>query len=382
MWFIQVMLKNLQQRKTRTLLTVAGLAMAVAAITALWNFSWGYAASASNYYATRDVDIVVVRAGVSNRLTSSLHNDLAKRLALLPGIESIEGSLTDMVSLGRESLIGIPLRGLAPDGFALSQLPIERGHALQAVERGKVLLGASIAESLNKKEGQPIEIEGTQFHVAGIFRPSNPFDSNSIVAPLSEVQELMGRSGVVTEFQIRAATSVHNEASLTSLCQAIEATKDPRGQPLGLKAQPVHEFVRTASEAKLSTAMAWATTAIVLILALLAMLNTMLMSVIERTRELGVLRAIGWTKARVMRLILGECVAISLAASVLGVAVAWLLNYALSSWSTTSMFVPSRLSGASLVLGFGAALFAGIVGAFYPAYFAASAPPVESLHHE
>jgi putative ABC transport system permease protein len=382
MFFTEVILKNLRQRRTRTGLTVAGLAVAVAAITALWNFAWGYAESASKYYAARDVDIVVVRAGVSNRLTSNLPVDRAALLSALPGIEGVEGSLTDMVSLGKESLIGIPLRGLAPDGFAVAQLPISRGRALRPHDHGVVLLGASISESLGKREGQSIDVEGSPFQIVGVFQSSNPFDSNSIVAPLADVQELMDRPGVVSEFQIRAAKSVRDNAALKKLCQAIEAVKDDHHQPLGLKAQPTHEFVSSASEAKLSGAMAWATTAIVLLLSLLGMLNTMLMSVMERTRELGLLRAVGWTRPRVMRMILGECVAISLAAAVLGAAAAWLLNFGLSQWSTTSLFVPPQLSGAALMLGFGAAIVSGVAGAFYPAYHAASLLPVESLRHE
>ena len=58
-----------------------------------------------------------------------------------------------------------------------------------------------------------------------------------------------------------------------------------RHQPLGLKAQTTHQFVDSATEAKLGTAMAWATSAIVLVLSLVGMLNTMLMSVMERTRN-------------------------------------------------------------------------------------------------
>ena len=83
--FSQVILKNLRQRWARTVMTVVGLAVAVAAVTTLWNIAWGYADSASDFYAARGIDIVVVRAGVSNRLTSSLRADLLPQLASLRG---------------------------------------------------------------------------------------------------------------------------------------------------------------------------------------------------------------------------------------------------------------------------------------------------------
>src|SRR6185503_18801192 len=106
--FVAIIFKNLRQRIGRTAMTIAGIAVAVTAITSLWNIVWGYAESANNYYSARDVDIVVVRAGVSNRLTSSLRAELAPRLTALPGIASVDPSLTDMVSLGDAHLIGIP----------------------------------------------------------------------------------------------------------------------------------------------------------------------------------------------------------------------------------------------------------------------------------
>ena len=109
--FSQVILKNLQRRATRTFMTVAGLAVTVTAVATLWNIAWGFADSAGKYYAARGTDIVVVRAGVSNRLTSSLRADLLATLGEVPGVASVDGSLTEMVSLGDSHLMGIPLRG-------------------------------------------------------------------------------------------------------------------------------------------------------------------------------------------------------------------------------------------------------------------------------
>ncbi len=382
MLFAEVIIKNLRHRTTRTMLTVTGLAVAVTAVTTLWNIAWGYADSAKSYYSSRGVDIVVVRAGVSNRLTSSLRADLAPRLAGLPGIVGVDGSLTEMVSLGEEHLIGIPLRGLDPDGFTIAQLPISAGQTLQQNDQHVVLLGAGIAESIGKRAGQQLEIEDTTFRVAGIFQPANPFDSNSIVAPLADVQQLMGRPGIVSELQVRAAESVRSEQALNRLCRAIEELRDEQQQPLGLQAQRTHQFVDSASEAKLGRAMAWATTSIVLSLSLIGMLNTMLMSVMERTRELGILRAVGWTRSRVIRMVLGESVVISLVGAVLGSVAAWILIEMLSQWPRTSLLVPQYLSMPAVMLGFAAAIIAGVAGSFYPAFHAASVPPVESLRHE
>ncbi len=290
MYISDLVFKNLRQRASRTAMTVTGLAVAVAAITTLWNTVWGYAASASDYYSARDVDIVVVRAGVSNRLTSSLRADLATRLASLPGVAGVDASLTEMVSLGATHLIGIPLRGLDPAGTTIRQFSTTQGQLLRANELGAVLLGSGVAASLQPRDAQQIEIEGTMFRVAGVIQANNPFDVNSIIANIADVQKLMGRPGIVSEFQVRVAPEVRDDAALKKVCRAIEALQDVEHQPLGLKAQTTSQFVNSATEARLGGAMAWATSAIVLVLSFLAMFNTMLMSVMERTSELGVLR--------------------------------------------------------------------------------------------
>ncbi|MGD9634574.1 MAG: ABC transporter permease [Pirellulales bacterium] len=382
MQFSQVILKNLRRRITRTVMTVVALAVAVTAVTTLWNIAWGFAESSSKYYAARGTDIVVVRAGVSNRLTSSLRSDLASRLASVPGVATADGSLTEMVSLGESHLIGIPMRGLEVGGSTLGQLSLNSGRTLAAGESGAVLLGNGMAEALKKRAGDEVEIEDSEFRVAGVFQADNPFDSNSIVAPLAEVQKLMERTDVISEIQVRVEDSRRNEAGLNQVCQTIEALRDAQGQPLGLKAQRTQQFVDSATESTLGKGMAWATTAIVLSLSLLGMLNTMLMSVIERTRELGILRAIGWRRSRVIRMVLGESFVISLLAAIAGLAASWLLLHLLSYWPATSLLVPQGLSEMAVAIGFVAAMFAGVAGSFYPAWHASGITPVEALRHE
>ncbi len=382
MLFSQLIVKNLRRRWARTVLTILGLAVAVTATTTLWNIAWGYADSAKEFYSDRGVDIVVVRAGVANRLTSSLKSELAARLKTVPGVDDADGSLTEMVSVGKAILVGIPLRGLDPSGFTIAMLPISEGRSLQPSDHGVVLIGNGIAETLAKKPGDSLDVEGKQFQIAGVIQAGNPFDANCIIAPVGDVQSLMGRPQTISEFQVRAAKSVRDDAALQGVCRAIEALQDDQHQPLGLKAQPTHQFVSTATESKLGGASAWAITIIVVVLSFASILNTMLMSVIERTKELGILRAVGWKRGRVLRMILGESAVISIAGAVVGSILSWLLIRILSVWPPTTLLVPATISTAALVPGFAVATIAGIAGAFYPAMHAASVPPIESLRYE
>src|SRR5262249_46788299 len=123
-------------------------------------------------------------------------------------------------------------------------------------------------------------------------------------------------------------------------------------------------------------------TAIVIVLSFASILNTMLMSVVERTKELGILRAIGWRRSRVLRMILGESAAISVAGAIVGSILSWVMVLILSNWSRTTLLVPATISIAALIPGLAVAVVAGIAGALYPAIHAASVPPIESLRYE
>jgi putative ABC transport system permease protein len=382
MLFVEVIVKNLTRRKTRSILTVAGLAAAVAATTTLLSIAWAFAGSAADSYASRGVDIVVVRAGVAERITSSLSAPLSARLSALPEVAGVDGSLTEMVSLGERTLVGIPLHGLDPAGFAIGKLIVGSGRPLELGDRHAVLLGSGLARALGKEPGQTVEIERTRFQVVGIFQTDNVLESNTAVAPLTEVQDLMGRSGQVSEFQLRVAPGLADDAGISRLCRRIESLRDEQNRSLGFKALPTRQFVDTDTETRLATSMAWGTSIITVALSLVGMLNTMLMSVLERTKELGILRAVGWTRNRVLRLIHGESLVIGLAGSLLGTVAAGLLLRVLADWSFTRNIVQPALSPTAAVAAVTLMLAAALIGSFYPAFRGASVAPTEALRFE
>lgn len=382
MRFVEIVFKNLLQRTNRTLLTIAGLSVAVTAITTMWTVSWGYATSSEKFYATRGVDIVVVRAGVSNRLTSNLHTDIVDRIRKLANVELVDGSLTEMVSLGEDHLLGIPMRGYLPNSTIISELTLRTGKTIDGRQTGRVLLGSGLADALGKQPGQAIEIEGTRFEIAGVFQGENPFDTNSLIGSLADVERLMGRPDIVSEIQVRAVPAARNEVSLQQLCHDIESLQNEQHEALGLKAQRTKRFVTSASEAKLSGAMAVATMAIVIALSFIGMLNAMLMSVLERTREIAVLRAVGWKRSRVVRMIMGEGFVLGFAGAIVGNLAAVLVMMGLRRWSLTSLLVPSEVSLKAMGLAVATVFVAALTGSFYPSFHAAGVTPVEALRHE
>jgi putative ABC transport system permease protein len=112
------------------------------------------------------------------------------------------------------------------------------------------------------------------------------------------------------------------------------------------------------------------------------MLNTMIMSVFERTKEIGVLRAIGWGRWRVVKMILMESILLSLLGGAVGTVAAMLLTNVLSRFPIAAGFIEGNLAPSVILEGFLIALGVGLLGAAYPAYRGAQLLPTEALRHE
>ncbi len=166
------------------------------------------------------------------------------------------------------------------------------------------------------------------------------------------------------------------------MCRQIEALRDDHGEPLGLKALPTTEFVNSDTNLQLATATAWGTSILAIVLSLFMTLNTMLVSVLERTKEFGMLRAVGWRRNRIVRMILGESLVIGILAAFVGTIGAWCLVTALASSPSLQSIIPTGLSPLAVLCGASITMAAGIVGSFYPAFRGASISPTEALRHE
>jgi putative ABC transport system permease protein len=133
---------------------------------------------------------------------------------------------------------------------------------------------------------------------------------------------------------------------------------------------------------RLSRAMAWSTAAVALFLGSVGMLNTMLMSIFERTREIGILRAVGWRRRRVLTLVLGEALAIALLGTVLGVLLAIVGLRAITLAPTARGFINPDLPPQVLLIALAMGVGLSLLGGVYPAARAAALEPTEALRYE
>lgn len=375
MRFSTVIYKNLLNRPARSLLTVVGLAVGIAAVVALMGIAQGFERSFLALYRSKGIDLVVVRGGISNQLSSTLDERLAGRLLGFPGVARVAKSLVDTVAFEDANLVSVLINGWDHDGLLMGGLRLVSGRALRAGDDRGAMLGRVLARNLGKKPGDALDVAGEPFRVVGVFESPSLFEEGGLIVPLPTLQRMMGRRGQVTAFLI-ATDTPHDSAKVAALGRAVEA-----GVP-GVAAVSARDYVERDLQIRLARAMAWTTSLVAVVIGSVGVLNTMVTSVYERTGEIGVLRAIGWKRRRVLGLILGESFALGVLGSILGVALAGVGVRLILLSPTARNFIDPNLPASSAVTGLALGVGLSLLGGLYPAVRAAALDPTEALRHD
>jgi len=365
-----VVLKNLRGRRVRSLLTVGGLAVAVAAVVALVGAAQCSEQAFLELYQRRGADLVVQRAGGTVQLSNGLDQTLGPRIAALPGVRVVIGSLMDMVAFEQANLFAVIVNGWPAGQSPLTEVTMVAGRRLQAGDKGKVMLGVKLAGNLEKKVGDKIDVYDEPFEVIGIFDSFSVFESGALWMLLEELQRLMDRPGQVTGYVIEVDKL---NTSVDGIKRRIEALEP------GLSVVPTGEFVRGIAQMRVVRSMGWVVSCVAFFVGLIGVSNTMIMSVFERRGELGTLRALGWPALRIVRLVLAETLILSLAGALLGSVAGWLILQVLATVPATAGLIDGRLAPQVVGWGFALALGVGLCGAAYPAIWAARLSPLAAM---
>lgn len=372
MSFIELVIRNVLNRKVRSALTGVAVAIAIMAVFALGVLTFSLRETAVSILRTGRADFTVGQKGVSDVIYSSVDAEEVNRLRSYPGVESVVGVLIAIVEIDKDHPFFLEL-GMEPDLLEAFGVQVVAGRPFERTATNEIMLGYRAARDFDKTVGDTFTIEDRDYTIVGIFSTGQVFGDSASMLPLTHLQAEERKPGIISLAFVR----VEPGTDLAVLRAQME-----QDNPQLATVRTESEFGRIDRNLELISAANQGATILALIIGATGVMNTTTMSVFERTRELGLLRAIGWSRLRLLWMILGEAIVISIAGAALGLAVGYLVVQALQETpDLVGVFqpeYPAGIFGRSLGLAIGMAH----IGALYPAIRATLLRPSEALRHE
>jgi putative ABC transport system permease protein len=198
-------------------------------------------------------------------------------------------------------------------------------------------------------------------------------ENNSVILSLPVYQEITGNEGKINVINVRV-TSGTTPQEISDLCQRIQSLAPQ------LHAMPADEDVRHSEAYRIIHAMSWGTSLLAVLVGILGIMNTMLMTVFERTHEICVLLALGWRRARIVRMILCESALLGFLGGVGGVILGFFGVKLLVNAPIIRGLLEPDLNPTLLGEGVVIAIFVGVLSGFYPAWRSSRLMPARALH--
>lgn len=358
MTFFTVVLRGLLRRPLRTGLTLAGISIGIAAVVALVGMSRGFEKGWQVGLKARGTDLVV--SNKSGSLTPKPFDaSVRDRIAKLPHVAATCDLLVQVTSVEDSDLMILSAREWG--GFAWNNLELISGRMPNDANEEAAVLGQTAAEILKKKVGDPIQIETKELKVVGIVKGGALVEDGSVILSLSLLQGIIGSPNQINAIDLRATPGTSAQ-QLAELAQQIQQVAPE------VRAVTVSEHLSHAEGFRLVKAMSWGTSLLAILVGVLGVMNTMLMTVFERTHEICVLLAVGWKRSRIMRMILYESALLGLFGGVVGVAIGAIGVQVLSKAPAIRGLLQPDLSIPLLGLSVLIAVAVGIISGLYPAW--------------
>jgi putative ABC transport system permease protein len=372
--FLALILRNVLRHKVRSSLTGLGVAVAIMAVFALGVLTHSLRVTAISILRTGSADFSVGQKGVSDILYSAVDETEVERLASYPDVESVVGVLVGAVELDKEHPFFLEL-GIEPDKLTEFGVQVVDGEPYSADAKDEIMLGYRAARDLNKGVGDTLTVEDQQqeFRVVGIFSTGQVFGDSASMLPLLTVQALERKPGIVTLAFVKVKPGVDIDAARAQI---------DKDNPHLATVRTESEFGRIDRNLKLISAANVGASILALAIGAIGVMNTTVMSVFQRTREFGVLRAVGWSRLRVLSMVMSEALLIALAGAAVGLAAGYVAVKAIQQAPELIGVFQPDYPGDIFGRALGIAIGMAFLGAFYPAVRAALLKPLEALRHE
>ena len=371
MSFLGLIPHNVLARKVRSGLTALAVAIAIMMVVAMGVLTYSLKQTAISVLQVGKADFTVAQKGVSDVLNSNLDQQEVTAVESYPQIQSAVGVLVAGVSFNGNPFfleLGLPPEQLAPFGVQILE-----GRTYSADATDEIILGFRTAQDLHKTVGDQVTIDTITYNIVGIYSVGNAFADSASMVPLLWLQGRQRLNGLVTLLFVQTKPGT----DIAGLMARIS-----HDHPELACVQSASQFGLIDRNLTLISAADTGVSVLALFMGAIGVMNTTLMSVFERTREFGVLRAVGWSRGRIVIMVMGEALFIALAGAVIGTGMGFAAVQVIKQLPDVVGFFhpvyPASVFGQAL----GVAVGMAFLGVIYPAARAALLQPLEALRHE
>jgi len=369
--FVLLILRNLLRQKIRTSLTVLGMSIGITAVVALGIITHSVEVSASELLTVGSSDFSVGRKGSADLTFSTLTREDLRKVEAFPEVEHVSGVLLAFSRVGSNPYF--QQVGIDPADLAYFETPLLEGELLSAGSLDDIMLGADAADQLGAGVGDAVDVREHSFRVVGIYRMGATYLDGGAILPIARLWQIERKEGLYTLLYVRA----HEGADVEALAARIEAKHGDLATLVGLEdISEVDQGLQILDAANLGI------TILAIFIGGIAVMNTMVMAVFERTREFGILRAVGWRTRRILQMVLGESLLLCLIAAAFGSLLAVLLTRLIVLVPTIEAFISPDYTADVFLRGLVVGVSVALLGALYPAYRAASFSPAQAIRYE
>jgi putative ABC transport system permease protein len=375
--FMLISLRNMKTRKTRTSLTVLGIVIGVAAIVALTSVSEGMQLQMTGWIkSSMGADLIITGTNSNEILPESrIPENYYEVITEIDGVSSASRQLYGMGSVEKVSCL---IQGVESDE-KLNQIILTSGSLFKENSIDEVIIGQKLSDRLSVGIGDYITITSTsqsiKYRVMGVFQTSSLMMDESCMISLKAAQELFQDPEKVSMILV----------NLKELKDAGTIKLDIEGRLSGVKVIEQKQVLETVQYGTdILTMFLLMVASISMLVAGIGIMNTMLISVVERRRDIGIMKAVGMSRTQILQVFLSEAAMLGILGGVLGCASGVAISKLSESLATSIFDIPMsvQFSSNTIIFSIIFALALATLSGLYPCWRATSLRPVECLRYE
>jgi putative ABC transport system permease protein len=335
--YIKLAVENIFHKKVRSWLTVLGIFIGIAAVVALISLGQGLQYTVDQQFEKLGTDQVIVQAkGVlgapgsdsgNTQLTKTDYDAIKRAQGVKEVMERL--SRTAKIEFNKKTKFttvhGLPLDETMNVIDSTGILDVDYGRKLRAGDKNKIIIGPEIAKE--KIFGKPIEINdklsinGEEFTVVGIIKTgNNPGISNAIIMPLDDARTLYDEADEISIINVKINDALEIDKTIDNIKRSLRKSRSVKEGKEDFTVQSTKKFVESFLVIfNVITTLLVGLASISLLVGAIGIANTMYTAVLERTREIGIMKSIGAKNSDILKIFLIESSLIGLIGGIIGV---------------------------------------------------------------